>query len=291
MLIAGGAFENSLEILTNFNKANKEFPDLHEGIFGACLILHNGTLLLFGGFRNDTKCLQLDNGSWKEHSLLNQIRRDVSASGVSTKTETYVFGGLKCPNTYEYLPKNSTTWILGKTKIPGGFKSGCAIFNKSKQEILLIGGAETGDRILSFDVTKHTFEELPVKLNVKRKSHASAFIPGTNKIIITGGQDGHAAAGNPCNLTEILDIESKSVTMASPMNVPRAEHGIGLITINEQDKLIVFSGWPKYNASFLESVEMFNEETQKWDMTDIQMDVARSGFGYVNVSLSDIEKL
>ena len=75
------------------------------------------------------------------------------------------------------------------------------------------------------------------------------------------------------------------------MNVPRAEHGIGLITINEQDKLIVFSGWTKYNVGFLESVEMFNEETQTWDMTDIQMDVARSGFGYVNVSLADIEKM
>merc|ERR1711902_86147 len=90
---------------------------------------------------------------------------------------------------YEYLPKDSTTWLMGKTNIPGGFEGGCAIAVKSDQEIWLIGGVNTKKRILSFDVNEHTFQELPSQLNVGRNGHSCAFIPNTNKVMITGGRN------------------------------------------------------------------------------------------------------
>ena len=57
---------------------------------------------------------------------------------------------------------------MGKTEIPGGFKSGFAIAVKSEQEIWLIGGTWTEKRILSFNVNSHTFQVVPFQLNVGR---------------------------------------------------------------------------------------------------------------------------
>ena len=62
---------------------------------------------------------------------------------------------------------------MGKTEIPGGFRSGIAIAVKSEQKIWLIGGWRTGKRILSFNVESHTFQVLPFQLNVGREGHRS----------------------------------------------------------------------------------------------------------------------
>ena len=52
-----------------------------------------------------------------------------------------------------------------------------------------------------------------------------AFIPNTNKIIITGGYD-----NGYLDATEILDIEDRKVTTAGPMNTKRDLHGMGVVT-------------------------------------------------------------
>merc|ERR1711963_1347729 len=138
------------------------------------MVLHDGTILLCGGWKNKQKCLQLDHGTWKKHSTLNEMR--VYHSAVTTQTATFLFGGDYSRTTYEYLPKDSsTTWLMGKTEIPGGFFNGCAIAVKSDQEIWLIGGCRTRKRILSFNVKDHTFQELHSQLNVGRRFHRCAF--------------------------------------------------------------------------------------------------------------------
>ena len=77
------------------------------------MVSHNGTILLCGGFGNEKKCLQMNHGTWKEHSTLN-VERDWH-SAVTTQTATFVFGGDYSDKTYEYLPKDSTKWLMGKT--------------------------------------------------------------------------------------------------------------------------------------------------------------------------------
>ena len=206
------------------------------------MVAHNGTILLCGGWNNKQKCLQLDRGTWKQHSTLNVDR--AWRSVVTTQATTFIFGG-GYPNskTYEYLPKDSTTWIMGKTKIPGGFENGCAIAVKSEQEIWLIGGCGAEKRILSFNINDHTFQLLPTRLNVRRQGHRCAFIPNTNKVMITGGYNGHYFHFNDLDSTEVLDTEDGSVTMASPMNSKRTGHGIGVVTINGEDRITVFGGF------------------------------------------------
>ena len=211
----------------------KQLPNLPHKISASSMVTHDGTIILCGGKSNEKKCLQLDNGIWKDHSTLNVERAWHSA--VTTQTATFVFGGWDSRKTYEYLPKDSTKWIMGRTEIPGGFRIGCAIAVKSDQEIWLIGGQGTEKRILSFDVVSHTFQVVPFQLNVGRYGHRCAFIPKTSKIMITGGY-----SDGSLDSTEVLDTEDGSITMASPMNSKRTGHGIGVVTINGKDRLAVF---------------------------------------------------
>ena len=120
----------------------KQLPNLPNRIDASSMVAHNGTILLCGGIYNLKQCLQLNHGTWKEHSTLNEER--VWHSAVTTQEATFIFGGSYSDKTYEYLLKGSTKWLMGKTEIPGrGFSYGCAIAVKSGQEIWLIGGLRT----------------------------------------------------------------------------------------------------------------------------------------------------
>ena len=273
----------------------KKLPNLPMQINGSSMVLHNRTILLCGGsdshcleLNNMKKCLQLKIGSWEEHSTLNKER--VYHSTVTTKTAIFIFGGLNSRNTYEYLPTDATTWLMGKTEIPGGFAAGCAIAVKSEQEIWLIGGVATGKRILGFNVKDHTFQILPSQLMLRRANQRCGFIPNTNKIMITGGDDGDD------NSTEILDTEDGTVTMASPMNSKRIAHGMGVVTINGEDRLAVFGGYerildlldglPRRNCP--DSIELYNTQKNKWEIADFKLNQGISYFGFLTVKLSHI---
>ena len=210
-----------------------------------------------------------------EHSILNMERWRHSA--VTTQTATFIFGG-QSQRTYEYLPKDSTTWLLGKTEIPEGFEDGCAIASKSEEEIWLIGGLWNEKRILNFNVNDHTFHEMHFQLNVGRFGHRCAFIPNSNKIMITGGYD--------LDSTEILDTETGSVTMAAPMSYKRSDHGMSVVTMNCDDRLAIFGGY--YGVTDLASLELYNTQTDEWENTSIRLEKPKHGFGYLSVKLSDI---
>ena len=290
-IVAGGkranVYSSAVEVITGVLGPHK-LPNLPEGIDSPSMVLHNGTILLCGGQNytgNERKCLQLDYGSWNQHSNLNVER--VGHSAVGTESASFVFGGTSSSTTYEYLPKDSTKWLLGKTEIPRGFSSGCAITTKSEQEIWLIGGDLDfhGKAILSFNINDHTFHEPPSQLNVERRSHRCAFIPNTNKIMITGG---HNRSGY-LDSTEILDTEDGSVTLASPMNFKRSSHGIGVIGIKGEDKLAVFGGFGGSNGrSTLDSVEFYNAQTEKWETTHISLKDLKRSFGFLQVKLGDV---
>ena len=112
MIVAGGYESPVVDFLTG-DLEIKQLPYLPQGIDGSSMVAYNGTILLCGGFGNEKKCLQLDHGTWKEHSTLN-VERDWH-SAVTTQTATFVFGGDYSDKTYEYLPKDSTKWLMGKT--------------------------------------------------------------------------------------------------------------------------------------------------------------------------------
>ena len=277
----------------------KQLPTLPIENCGSTITLNNGTFLLCGGLKGFRKCIQFDHGTWKNHSTLNRIRD--SHSAIATQLATFLFGGyshdvftredvygfdpvIKSHKSYEYLPNNSNTWLMGKNEIPGGFYSGCAIASKCGWKIWMIGGLENEKRILSFDVKEHTFQELPFQLNVERWTHRCAYIPNTKKIMITGGRNNRKEI---CDSTEIWDTDDGSVTMASPMNIKRAGHGMGTVTINGEDRLAVFGGNSGV-LDWLDSVELYNAKTKKWETTTLKLKESKASFALLEVKLGDI---
>ena len=274
LIVAGYNREKfSAEIINRDSKISKSIniPRLQEG----CLITHlNESILLIGG-RFERKCFQLVKGqewSWKYHSTLNENRS--GASVVSTSKTIFIFGGRGIyDSTFEYLAKDSFTWVLGKTEIPNGFRNGAAIAVKSEKEICLIGGENNKKRILCFNVEDHTFEELPFRLNIGRNLHKCAYIPGTKKVMIAGGFNDNDY--KYLNSTEVLDPEDESIILTSPMNFKRSDCGIGVVTIKGEDKLAVAGG--KNRGKFLRNVEIFDEKTQKWKKTHLKLDKQKEG--------------
>ena len=128
---------------------------------------------------------------------------------------------------------------------------------------------------------------MPLKLNIGRFGHRSEIIPGTSKIMITGGQTFDGVT--QCS-TEILDPETMSLNIASPMNRRRSQHGMSVVTINDEDRLAVFGGFED-NFRDLRCFELYNTQTQKWEMTqDISLRKGKWGFGYLSVKNEMISK-
>ena len=285
-IISAGGYKTKFgaeEVLTG-DLETKSLQKLPQEISFPSMVLHNGTVLLCGGNLNFRKCLQLDHGIWKEHSTLNKFR--VCHSAVTTQSATFIFGGNHSKTTYEYLPKDYTTWLKGKNEIPGGFLDGCATAVKSEQEIWLIGGLETGKRILSFNTNDHTFHVLSTQLNVGRYGLRCAYIPNTSKVMITGGNAHSGVLNSFVDSTEILDTVDGSITMASPMNLKRCFHAMGVITINGEDKLTVFGGSDGRNV--LDSTEVYNTQTENWETSDIKLNEPKECFGFLTVKLEDV---
>ena len=299
IIVAGGGLDIGKKVQIMFGDfKNIQLPDLNDRLSGSSMALHNGEILLFGGCHEfggyeshkNQECYKLWKGfSSNLHSFLTDNGRCYS-SAVTTEKATFLFGGCgPTRKTYEYLPKASTTWQNGRIPIPGEFGIGSAIAVKSGQEILLIGGDDNDrKRILSFNVNDHLFTELSTNLNEGRFGHTCAYIPGTNKIMITGGVgQSHRAL----NSTEILNIEDGTITTGSPMNTKRFGHGIGVITINNEDRLVVFgglSGTQGRARTQVHFVEIYNNFTEKWETTDIKVKSPNSGFAYLSVRLGDI---
>ena len=294
IIIGGGFTANQWDIsLTSVEAFTGDFgkkylPELPEDFMCCSLFVNIGTISSLGTWLSEIEtCIQLDRGTWKVYGNANNER--VCSATVMVKSATFIFGG-ESNYTYEYLPKDSKTWQVGKTKIPGGYFDGWGIAAKSEQEILLIGGTLKGKRILSFNVDDHTFKELPFHLNVERRGHRAALIPNSNKIMVTGGfnnTDHHLIS------TEVIDLATGTVDMGSPMKTDRAYHGMGMITFNDEERLAVFGGARygkriKYNLIYLDCVEVYNTHTESWEITDIKLSKPIVEFAFLNVKLGDI---
>ena len=89
------------------------------------------------------------------------------------------------------------------------------------------------------------------------------------------------------DFTEILNTEDGSVVMVSPMNSIRTDHGIGIVTINGEDRLAIFGGTTD-GFDNLDSVELYNNQTEKWETTSIKWKKAKSSFNYLSVKAADL---
>ena len=282
IIVAGGVYRDSVEVLVKGVK-NNQLPNLPGNFECTMMTKHNGAILAVGEKSDIGICLQLVHGSWKKHSTLNKDR--YLGHAVSTDKATFIFGG-RYERSYEFLQKGSSKWQLGQNEMPSGscFIESCVSIN-SRQEIWLIGG-HYKNVIIRFDIKSHTFSTLPSRLLENRKKHKGAIIPGTNKIIITGGI---GFGDRVLDSTEIIDIDTGAIEFASPLNAPRSDHGIGIISINDENRVTVFGG-KNPSGCIKQSVETYNPCTQKWEKSEMELTECRRDFGYLTVQLGDISK-
>ena len=268
--------ESSIEILTSDSRTKLQLPNLPYQDTNHSIFNHNGTLMVCGGTdKNAKKCYQLLNGFWTKFSNLKGRR--CGAHVVKTTEATFLFGGNQDPKTFEYLPKNGKGWKLGKTKIPEGFCFGSAVEVKSYQEIWLIGGEENTRRILVFNLKTHAFGELESTLKTRRELHAciSTTLDGNEVILVTGGRFSK-------QIVEIINTFDGSVTvLANQLVSRRFGHGIGILRIENQDKIVVFGGTDGTLDGDHSSVEIFDNETKEWKLDEnIKLSEARWVLGF-----------
>ena len=241
------------------------------------MFLHNKTIVICVSSKNFKTCFKLQEGNWTIYNSLNYER--TFAATVSTNNATFIFGGMdsKTKYTFEYLEKDAANWKLGKTNITGSFEYGCTIAI-SEEEIWLIGGLTPNEkRILSFNVRNQSFTEMPFELKLGRRQHQCAFIPGTRNIIVTGGTD----YGYYLDSTQIINVDNGSVSNGARMNSKRCRHGIGILNINNQERIVIFGG--KNDDDYLKTVEVYNTQAQNWELSNITLIEARESFGFLTI--------
>ena len=278
-----------VEILSNesslTNRTLKDSPKNNNAF--PLLIVHGDTLLLCGGYSTQHNCLKYENG-WKEHSILNHHRTFSSAA--TTTNGTFIFGGGPgyVGQSFEFLPKNSNMWELGRTQIPVEFDSGCAVEVPEMNAILLIGGWRTETRILKFEIETQEFKVMNMTLIKKRYHQECARLPDTNVIAITGGA---VDKKNVHDSTELLNLEENTIIIGSPINTSRWRHGMAVITVDDEDRLAIFGGRDE-NGDYLDSVETLNPRSRKWEvMNNLKLKESKEEFGYISLPNDFISNL
>ena len=75
------------------------------------------------------------------------------------------------------------------------------------------------------------------------------------------------------------------------MLIPKAQHGIGVVTCNDENRLVVFSGIGK-QSKHLKSVEMYDSLTEKWMRISIfKFRLEISIFHCISVNLQKVHEM
>ena len=94
----------------------------------------------------------------------------------------YIFGGEDYPTASDFLPKSSMIWEHGPDIPDEGIQHGCGV-RISDTELVLIGGYNTWNRVIRFNIQTSTWTSMP-DLITGRRYHSCAF--ANDKIIVAG---------------------------------------------------------------------------------------------------------
>ena len=75
-------------------------------------------------------------------------------------------------------------------------------------------------------------------------------------------------------------MATQSVTFTGSMNSARQNHGMGIMTIGNEDKIITFGG---NNGTNLDTIEVYKEDTQSWELLATKLSQPKHQFGYLSI--------
>lgn len=257
-------------------------PDLPHSISDYPSVFQHGRqLLVCGGKGNSKSCLMLEGKIWHIHSNLTHER--AFASSVTFPTGTYIFGGYtdSSKTTIEFLPFESSIWRSLLVKIPDpGFHTGCAV-KISDEELVLIGGIDTVNRVLSFNIKTNDWKEYR-QLNQRRWGHNCAVFK--EKIIIAGGWGINHDNSNA--FTEIIDLSTMQPRLPSEQSrdMMRTKGGLAVTTFEKKIALLAFGA--ATNPSKI--IHVWDPEDETWKKTNSYLSEYKYAFGYAVVPRSMI---
>ena len=244
------------------------------GGFPSLFLTSQNNILLCGGFHNEYECLEMKVNNWIHHSDL--IEKRGKATSVTMAKGTFIFGGVHSRNTWEWLPSGNSTWVQGGNIPDPGFSSGCGV-PISTNEILLIGGVDSTDRILKFNVETNEWTEMDEKLYPPNYGHSCLLFK--NNIIVSGG-----GVGYMIDLTLIMNKDSLTVSKTSNMIKKRREHGLVVAHYNNQTTVLAIGGLTKFFNGETASIEKWDPESEAWSIAnDLTLSEARYSFGALSV--------
>ena len=244
------------------------------------LINKSEELIVLGEYAgNDKRCYKLENGQWLNQSPLTQERQ--YSVCISMDNGIYCFGGSLSSRTSEFLPNGQCKWheisTIPELEISRG--DGVAI---SPTKLIVVGGEKNEEGILEFNISNQQWTRVGI-LHQGRKDHRCFLFNGN--IVVTGGRGSLFL-----NSTEIIKFSKDGIitTTAGYLNVPRLYHGMGIVTINEESRLIVFGGLTPYGRT--DSIEEWDDITETWKISSLKLSQPRAKFGYCQLPSSYTKK-
>ena len=67
------------------------------------------------------------------------------------------------------------------------------------------------------------------------------------------------------DMTEVVDLSTRTSRIASSLIIPRQNHGMSVMKIGETFKLIAFGGESMDGGDLLDSIEVWNSQTETWE--------------------------
>ena len=84
------------------------------------------------------------------------------------------------------------------------------------------------------------------------------------------------------DLTEVIDLSTRTTRITSTLNIPRQNHGMSIMKIAEEFKLVAFGG--EHEQCLLDSVEIWNTHSETWEILKThRLRLKRSRFSAVTV--------
>ena len=244
------------------------------------LLTSNGdNILSCGGYKDTTytkNCynLEVKGERWSLHSTLTQDRSRSTA--VTMPNSVYIFGGENSPTTLDILHKNSNGhWQAGNSTIPDGISYGCGV-KISEENILLIGGLGTEDRILNYNTKNNSFSTWKSTLQQGRGGHSCTLL--NDMILVVGGL---GVGGEILGSTEIIPLANRIPRYGGNLNVARRD--FGLATIGGHYKKAKSFGGRNYEDFSISSVEEWDEDTEEWKLALYSLEEGKSRFASLAV--------
>ena len=247
-----------------------------------------------GGTTKD--CFVLENSDWNYHSSMKYNRR--GAVVIQMPNGIYVFGGKENPISFEFLPIGAKTWQIYYPNFM--MDKPQRMIETEKTGFYFADGHKINEELLviikyNMIVIVNVIAKKLIQFKLQIGRHRTSSIILNNMLIISGGCC--RITKKSLHLTEIVDLQlclkalaeggtkdfSNITRIVGSLNVARSGFGMAMINMGSRLKLIAFGG-SSDQLGHLDSVEVWDETTETWKMSNMKLNHKRENFGYLTFS-------